>query len=293
MTAALAIRRLLRAAGMNPTDVYHRLSAWSLRAALKEQGLVELVDTLRGIEPNLREQYSRPVEEGEYQALRELKTRGMHAFQVQMLLKAIERVGGDGITVADIGDSSGTHSLYMRQLAPRGKVARVFSVNLDPVAVQKVRDRGLEAILSPAESLDPSADAVDLYASFETLEHFSDPLRFLHRLAAAGLAETMVFTVPYRRVSRFGGWELDIPESALAETLSPEDVHIFELSPRDWGRLVRLAGWRIVDQSIYWQYPQRAPARVTAPMWRALDFEGFLGVIMTRDLKVADRYTGW
>jgi len=133
-------------------------------------------------------------------------------------------------------------------------------VNLDPVAVQKVRDRGQEAILSPAEELDPTADAVDLYASFETLEHFSDPLRFLHRLAVDGHADTMVFTVPYRRASRFGGWELDVPEAELPEEMSPEDVHIFELSPRDWSRLARLAGWRVVHQSIYRQYPQRGVA---------------------------------
>jgi len=59
------------------------------------------------------------VEEDDYRGLRELKTRALHAFQVRMLLKAIDAVGGDGLTVADIGDSSGTHSLYMRHLRHR------------------------------------------------------------------------------------------------------------------------------------------------------------------------------
>ena len=32
---------------------------------------------------------------------------------------------------------------------------------------------------------------------------------------------------------------------------------------------------------------------VMAPVWRYLDFEGFLGLVLKRDRKLADRYKDW
>ena len=67
------------------------------------------------------------------------------------IVVAIEAVDGGGLTLVDIGDSSGQHGEYIRALAPAGKVGRFVSVNLDPVAVEKVRARGGDAILCRAE----------------------------------------------------------------------------------------------------------------------------------------------
>lgn len=58
-------------------------------------------------------------------------------------------------------------------------------------------------------------------------------------------------------------------------------------------RLARFAGYRTAFERIYLQYPRRGLMRVTAPVWRELDFEGFLMLLLARDLRVAKRYTAW
>ena len=50
--------------GADPTEVYQRLSAWSIRAALREQGLDGLADQLRRIVPDISRQYTRSFESG-------------------------------------------------------------------------------------------------------------------------------------------------------------------------------------------------------------------------------------
>ena len=286
-------KKLMRFLGVDTRALYQNISAASLRAAIEAQGLEPFCGKLRGVIPDLRDQYTGGLDETEYRRYWELKMRGMHAWQTLLALEALKRIGRAGLTLADIGDSSGNHGLYLKALAGPEMIARFVSVNLDPVAVAKVRAKGGESILRRAEDLDLDGLRPDLFLSFQTLEHLTDPVRFLHGLATKGAADWMVLTVPYRRVSRFGGGHLRMAEADLPQKLTAEDVHIYEFSPEDWALLARFAGWRLEHATLYRQYPKRLPWRLTAPIWRALDFEGFFGMILARELSLASRYADW
>jgi SAM-dependent methyltransferase len=286
-------KRTLAAVGVDGRRTYLRLSAASLEQALTEQGLRPLRDRLREIVPDLGQQYTAGFDPLEYALYWERNMRGMHAFQLQCLLDAVAHVGRDGQTIVDIGDSSGTHPRYLRALAPAGRVARTISVNLDPVAVEKIRATGGEAMHCRAEDLELGDARVDLFVSFQTLEHLTDPVRFLHRLATSRNAAPLLVTVPYRRSSRFGGAFFEHAIRLPSDRLTAESFHVFELSRVDWIRLAWFSGWRLVFDRVYWQYPKRSLLRLTAPLWRAWDFEGFLALFLTPDLSLSNRYAGW
>jgi SAM-dependent methyltransferase len=283
----------LRGFGVDTRALFHRLAGMSLKAAVAEQGLADLVESLRAVLPDLRDQYTGGFAATEYARYWEPKTRALHAWQVRCALEALAETPGQGLVLADVGDSSGNHAVCLKALAPPGKVGRVVGVNLDPVAVEKVRAKGGEAVLARAEELDLTGLRPDLYLSFQMVEHLTDPVRFLHRLATVGKAERLLVTVPYRRRSRFGGDLLRLPEAAWPERLTAEEVHVYEFSPADWMLLARFAGYATVRSSIYLQYPRRSWLRLMAPLWARLDHEGFLALFLRRDLGLARRYTDW
>jgi hypothetical protein len=161
------------------------------------------------------------------------------------------------------------------------------------VAVDKIRAKGGEAVLARAEALDLGGATPDLVCLFEVLEHLTDPARFLHRLAEAHPRAHVLLSVPYRRRSRFGGHHLRLAEADMPETLSAEQVHVYEFSPEDWHLLFRFAGYRAVFSRIYLQYPKRSLLRLAAPLLRGLDFEGFVGVLLVPDGALGRRYAGW
>ena len=287
-------KRIVRGAGLDSRRLYQSLSAASLKAALRAQGLAALVEELRAIVPDLREQYTDGPDAAAFDAYWDVKIRGLQAFQVSAALEALDRLPGDGHVVVDIGDSSGTHAAYLKALAQPGKIGRIIGVNLDPVAVKKITRRGGDALLCRAEELElPDGAKPSLFLSFETLEHLSDPLRFLHRLATQGDADHLLFTVPWQRRSRFGGHHLRAPGNDGAP-FTPESLHIYEFSPADWALLARFAGFRPLLTRFYRQCPTWPhPLAATLPLWRQLDFEGFIAIFAERDLTLANRYTGW
>jgi hypothetical protein len=292
MSATAIAQRLTVAAGLKPyaVDAYLRLSTASIRSAVREQHLSGMIAECQRIVPSLRDQYTHA---SKYPEFTEFKIRAIHAFQTQLMLRAVQvvatKVTDRGINVADIGDSAGNHCAYLRALSPI-PINHTVSVNLDPIAVEKVKSKGGHAVLCRAEDL--SLDTpIDLFLSFETVEHLTDPTRFLHQLAVKGGCDHLLVTVPWRRVSQVGLHELR--GSTLPERLTAEGMHIFELCPQDWLLLARFSGWKPIFTQIYRQYPRFSPLRVLAPMWRSLDFEGFWGVMLTRDLLVADRYKDW
>ena len=132
-------------------------------------------------------------------------------------MKALYEIKQDGLTIVDIGDSSGNHSAYVHALTPDQKVKKIVSVNLDPTAIEKVRAKGFEAIQCRAEELDLENINPDLFVSFETVEHLPDPLRFLHSLAERGGADHLLISVPYQRKSRFGGHHLRQQDDQMPE----------------------------------------------------------------------------
>lgn len=283
--------RILKSLGLDTRAIYQTLSALSLDKAAQEQGLADLRDRLRQILPDIRDQYSLAIDEAEYLRYWERKLRGLHAFQISAIREALTHVEGAKLVLADIGDSSGNHAAYVKALEPR--VERVISVNLDPVAIDKVKAKGGDALLARAEEMDLEGVAPDMFMSFEMVEHLTDPLRFLHRLAERGKSPWLLMTVPYVRDSRFGGRELDTPLDRLPQSITAEEMHLFELSPKDWERLARFAGFKVVFKRVYRQYPVKHPLIATMPLWAKLDFEGFFALFLKRDLSLANRYAAW
>lgn len=294
MNSPLAmLRRALKAGGVDTTALYQKLSAASIRRALREQGLAVTCDALREIVPDVSDQYSAGFDVAAFERYWETKMRGLHAFQTSCALDAISYLGRRNLTVVDLGDSSGNHAAYLRALAPEGSVKRVISVNLDETAVDKINAKGGEAILARVEDVKLEGMRPDLMVSFETLEHILDPIGFLRGLADADTAAHIVLSVPYRKHSRFGGTLMRTPLQQMPAQITPEETHIFELSPADWELLASFAGFKSIFKRVYLQYPKRSPLRLMAPLWRRLDFEGFLVLFLERDPALSERYTGW
>lgn len=284
-------KNIAKKAGIDTRRVYQALMVKSIRSAIKEQSLEELVEKCRKVIPDISQQYTGSFSREEYERFWEVKMRGLHAFQVKVTLDAIEHLNLNKAVIADIGDSSGNHGLYFKALAGHEKISRVISVNLDPVAVEKVKKNGGEAILSRAEDLDLNGQKIDLFTSFEMLEHLMDPVRFLHQLAEKGPCDYFLMSVPYRRTSQVGFQ--DLRKNNTPDVLTAEKVHIFELCPEDWKLMAEFAGWKTVFTKTYVQYPRYSPLRVTSAIWRAYDFEGFHAVLFKRDLTISRRYADW
>jgi hypothetical protein len=64
------------------------------------------------------------------------------------------------------------------------------------------------------------------------------------------------------------------------------------LSPTDWKLLFQHAGWQVVNEAIYRQYPFWSVWLLLKPLWKKLDFEGFYGVLLKRDRTWAELYQG-
>jgi hypothetical protein len=215
----------------------------------------------------------------------------LHAFQCEMMLKAVDRIKNNKPLVVDIGDSAGTHMIYLKALAGDTRPVRTISVNLDAQAVAKVKSKGLEAILCRAEDLKVDA-AVDLFTSFEMVEHLHNPALFLHRLALNHPASQVLITVPYVKKSRVG---LHSIRQKQKQIIYAEREHIFELNPDDWALLFLHSGWKAIESRIFYQYPRHIPlvSWVLAWFWKKTDFEGFWGVLLENDMTYANLYQDW
>lgn len=262
------------------------LQSLSIRSAVREQRLDELMAQLTLIVPDIRQQYTTHVLEKPYVFL---KVRALHAFQISLVRKALELLGvgaNEPLTIVDIGDSAGTHLQYLEKL--HGKI-RSLSVNLDSEAVLRIRSKGLEAIHARAEDLHKYNISPDIFTSFETLEHLHAPLLLLQSLSKVR-CRSLVVTVPYVAKSRVS---LDyIRQGRDEQRVAAESVHIFELSPDDWRLLFQFSGWRILHDQVYHQYPTRHPLCVTKPIWKSLDFEGFYGAVLVPDQRWPSLYEG-
>ena len=267
-----------------------KLFEYSIHSAIKNQNLSTLYNRIKIIVPDISNQYSTFKIEGSYL---ETKVRGQHAFQLSLAQKAIAMVNKpvNDTTIVDIGDSSGTHLAYLNAL--NGEI-NALSVNSDPIAVKKIRDRGFKAVESRAECLhnhpDFSGD-VDIFLSYEMLEHLLNPIGFLHQMSTQSHSKYFVITVPYLKKSRVGMHQIrDIKNTA---DFNAERTHIFELSDLDWNLIFRFSGWKIVHSQKYLQYPSYFPGSLLKYLWRKIDFEGFYGVILEKDNSTSSKYKDW
>ncbi len=272
-------------------DKLKKLVFWlltkSLKAALREQNYSQLEKELRNIVPSLKDQYSTFVIQGNYL---ETKVYGQHSFQVSLIQDAINQLKATNskTVIGDIGDSSGTHITYLQNLYEN---VDAMSVNSDPIAVEKIRSKGLQAFLSKAEELHLHPDfnkQMDILISFEMLEHLKNPLDFLETMAKQSECKNFVITVPLVQKSRVALDKLNNMEGPQA--FNPEVTHIFELSPEDWNKLFKFSGWRIVKSKKYYQFPKNHPLFITKYLWKKLDFEGFYGAILEKDDTYSSQY---
>jgi len=274
-----------------------KLLEYSLNSASKEQGLTDLKVKLEKIIPDLSEQYTSFKIEGDYIVN---KLRSLHAFQIKLAQEAISMLETEkqkNSTLVDIGDSSGAHLRYLQNLAGSGNI-RAISVNLDPVAVEKVREKGFEAIESRAELLHEHPDFegnADIFLSYEMVEHLLDPTRFLHAMATKSECDYFVVTIPYLHRSRVGLHQIRNIDQQQDRAFNAETTHIFELSPDDWDLLFRFSGWKVVKSIRYTQYPKNRLNLLSTLkyVWRKLDFDGFYGVILEKDDSISKRYKDW
>lgn len=284
------VKRLIKKTGFNLEKFYHWIGTLSLKWALKQQGLDKKIAILRKIAPDISNQES--VCESTFNEYWEFKRRALHSFQCCLMLKGLSYYEPKKLTVVDIGDSAGTHMLYLKELT-RGKYdLNTISVNLDPRAIRKIEARGQKAIFCRAEELDIEDNKPDLFTSFQMLEHLHDPANFLRRLAKKSSCNRFIITVPYLKISRVG---LHCTRSNADKIFFAEDEHIFELSPEDWSLLMMHSGWKVIYSQIFYQYPRRWPviSFFLSRFWRKTDYEGFWGVILEKDTAVSDLYQDW
>ena len=282
------LKKKLQLFGINTQAAAFGLGAWSIRAAVKERGLAQMVEKLRSIVPDISQQEARPVLSTPFI---EIKRRSLQAVQAELMLAEIR--GIENPTVIDIGDSAGTHMLYLRTLAGESCNVNTISVNMDSRAIEKIRARGLTAIHSRAEDLaSTEVGDVSLLTSFEMVEHLHNPCIFFRRLALRGLSNRMLISVPYLRQSRVGFHH--IRENDTSQQFA-EDVHIFELSPEDWSMLFLHSGWRVVKSHIHYQYPKNWPviSWLLSIFWKNYDYEGFWCAVLEIDLSKSNLYTDW
>jgi hypothetical protein len=285
------IKRLLKANKGWLQRLLAQMQCASIRSAAREQNLDQLSKQLVEIVPDLTSQYTTFKIDNEYF---KVKVRTLHAFQIDLVIKAINYIlPKESLYVVDIGDSSGTHLMYLNTILKNdiridSRNLKCLSVNLDPIAVEKINSKGIEAALCRAEDLYENYKIkADLIISFEMLEHLYDPVKFLNSLSEKSVSEYFVLTVPYLSQSRVGLHHIRHGQNSV---VYPENTHIFELSPNDWKLIFQHAGWKVVDEAIYRQYPFWSAWMLLKPIWKKLDFEGFYGVILKRDRTWAELY---
>lgn len=274
----------------------HFIGGKSIEQALREQKLFKLARKLSEIVPDITHQYSTFKLNTLYL---KKKSRGQHAFQISLVQEAIKLLGKnvkDDLTIVDIGDSAGTHIQYIKSLFGDRNI-RTISINLDPKAVKRIREKGFEAICARVEEVGEKYSInADVFLCFETLEHLMNPAEFLYKLSTKTKCKLFVITVPYLRSSRVGLHQIrNLNKQGFSPKtiVTAENTHIFELSPEDWRLLFQFAGWRTIFERIYLQYPKKNLLRITKWYWRMFDFEGFYGMILKRDSNWSKLYTGW
>jgi len=278
--------------GINPERLIRVISKWSIKSTINNcRNYNELIEKLRNIEPDLSEQYSRGKEK--YNDYLELKRRALHAFQCSLMLKVLGKLDAMKLTVVDIGDSAGTHMRYLQELTKSKYEVNTISVNLDSRAIEKIKAKGQKAILCRAEDLNLNMEQrIDLFTSFEMVEHLHNPAIFFHRLANKSDCNTMLITLPYLRYSRVG---LHHVRNRVENIIFAEDEHIFELNPEDWTLLMLHSGWKVVHSEIYYQYPTKwfFIKWLLRKYWQITDYEGFWGAILEKEKTYDELYQDW
>lgn len=274
-------------------SIVYKILTKSLIASNKERGEEKLKDLLASIVTDLSNQYSTfKINMNDKYLINKLRCQ--HTFQISIALKAIELFRKDNnreINIVDIGDSSGTHLMYLNEVLQGIKI-NTLSVNLDIEAVKKIQSKGLNALLCRAEELHMHAEGFnpDIFMSYEMLEHLFNPIDFLHTMSEKSICEYFVITVPYVSKSRVA---CQFVNNGMSGNFQAENTHIFEFEPHDWDTIFKFSGWEIVYKDRYTQYPSSFPLSLSKYLWRKIDFDGFYGVILKKNNSFSTRYLDW
>ena len=280
----------LKSYGVDVKPIVLWLREFLLKKAVRENKWEDSLEELRKIVPD-EEIVNQEFSETTSTPAAKLKRRGLQWFQCSLMLKALENLPRGKLTVVDIGDSAGTHMRYLKTLTKDKFDIDTISVNLDTRAIEKIRAAGLEAIHSRAEELDLGEKNIDLFTSFQMVEHLHNPAIFFRRLAKKSKGNRILVTVPYLSKSRVG---LHNIRNGFLKPIRAEEEHIFELSPEDWSLLMLHSGWKPVYSEIYYQYPKRSLLKPFWKLfWQVTDYEGYWGVILEKDTKISDYYQDW
>ena len=263
----------------------------SLKSAVNEQNLDMRFLQVEQIVKNHSDHYNSVKIEGEYW---EYKVKALHAFQLDFGIECIKKVketlkNKDEITIVDIGDSSGNHITYFKEIIKDINL-KTLSVNIDPSAVEKIKKKGLNAINSRAEDIEKHNINPDIFISFQTIEHLNSPITFMRSIAQKTSCNFYLITVPYVSTSRLG---LEHIRGKFDNSIIAENIHIFELCPDDWKLLFKHSGWEPVREKIFWQYPKKKPLRLLKNSWARYDFEGFYGILLKKNSYWSDKYLDW
>jgi len=286
------IKRILSFFHIDPIRLKESLGFLSLSFSKNENKFEQLFRKLEAIVPDISKQEE--SESLQFNPFWEKKRRLLQVFQCAMMLDAVKDLAQhkSEITVVDIGDSAGTHMIYLRELVKDICKINSISVNLDPRAIEKIKARGLKALHCRAENIEFENISIDLFTSFECVEHLHDPSVFFHRLSNRNDCSHFIVTVPFVRESRVG---LHSIRNDTKLTVFAEDEHVFELAPDDWALLLLHSGWRIKRKKIYYQYPRKLfPLSLFfSVFWKAVDYEGFLGMELVKDTTYSKLYKDW
>lgn len=284
------LKEKLKFYGIDIVPIALSLREFSLKKAVRENEWGSSIEELKRIvsdEDIVNQEFSEKTDT----PVARLKRRALHWFQCSLMLKALEGISSRELTVVDIGDSVGTQMRYLKGLTKDKFDVDTISVNLDERAIERIKARGMKAIHSRAEDLDLGDKKIDLFTSFQMVEHLHNPSIFFRRLAKKSKGNRILLTVPYLKRSRVG---LHHIRNSFFKPIRAEEEHIFELSPKDWSLLMLHSGWKVAHSEIYYQYPRRSLLRWFWKMfWRATDYEGFWGAILEKDTKISDYYQDW
>jgi len=95
--------------------------------------------------------------------------------RVTRVLEFCERYRTNTKTLLEIGAGFGT---FCEEVMARDLFERVIALEMTPDLANSCRERGLEVIEQPVETLSLAAGSIDVVAAFETLEHLFDPRGF-------------------------------------------------------------------------------------------------------------------
>jgi len=264
---------------------YDNFRERSVYSALKQQRLLARFNQIKRLDPDISNQYTSSNIDTSYL---QTKVLGLHAFQMALFGLFINGQNRKEWSITDLGDSSGNHIMYIKNLFSKFKWD-TLSVNLDQKAVDKIRSKGLNAIACSIEDYyeyekDYRNQIITL---FQTLEHLENPISILKGVKENLKPEAFIITVPFVRRSKVGLHYLreNLKSDFFNKVPSPENIHIFELSPDDWELLFEYCGWEVKHSLVYYQYKRRIPiiSRLLRWYWSAFDFEGFYGCILTKN----------